>query len=177
MTHGTRSDALEKATEVEPHKDSASSSRFNDAFYSDCFARQVVGKPFDTALAAYLAMSAKAPRWVNRLLWLRDRIVAPFGMTPTHGFNAHQKQAPIFKLDDPLDFFNVATINPDELELQLRDRHFTVAISLYLYRKETAQILYVTSIVTTRTRVGKGYVSVIAPFHRVVVKSMLNRLS
>lgn len=166
----------QKATQVAPQQNSASTSHFKQSFYSDCFARNFVENPYDNALSAYLVMTSKAPRWVNRLLLLRDKIVVPFGMAPTYGFHAHQMQAPLLKCGDTLDFFDIVTIKSNELELQLRDVHFTVLISLYLCQENTEQALYITSIVNTHTWLGKVYVSLIAPFHRLVVRSMLNRL-
>lgn len=176
MNHDATSEAFQ-ATRGLPHQDSISSSRYDKAFYADCFARQFASASFDTALSAYLSMTAKAPGWVNGLLNIRDRLVAPLGMTPTHGFQAHRLQPPTVMRDDRLDFFTVVSISPHELELQLNDRHFTVSVSIYLSEHQPTQTLYVTSLVTPSSRMGKWYVSVIAPFHRAVVKTLLNRLS
>lgn len=101
-------------------------------------------------------------------------MVALFGMTPTHGFNSQPPQT--VKSGDLLDFFTVVSASQTELELQHYDRNFTVSISLYLNPEEMVQAIYLTSLVTPHTRIGKGYVRLIAPFHRAVVKSMLNRL-
>lgn len=169
-----RSSAPTVPTEALPHPDSAASSQFSDAYYADCFVRNTVGRKFSTAFAAYVAMSSKAPFWVNGLLQVRDRMVAAFGMTPTHGFSAQPPQT--VEAGEPLDFFTVAAASQNELELQLYDRHFTVSISLYLTPEETVQAIYLTCVVTPHTRIGKGYVRLIAPFHRAVVKSMLKRL-
>ena len=169
-------DAPRKTLRVTAPAASALTGRFNDAFYGDCFARHLTGTPYPTALAAYQAMSANAPRWVNGLLLFRDRVVAPFGMTPTHGFSARQSQAEPLECGDALDFFTIAALDANELQLHIRDHDFTVSISVYLHHEDKRQSLYVTSLVDTHTRLGSVYVSVIAPFHRLVVKSMMNRL-
>ncbi|MBO1540739.1 DUF2867 domain-containing protein [Pseudomonas sp. OA65] len=175
MKHGAASGAFQ-ATKTLPHKDSLCRHRFDNAFYADCFSRQTASAPFDSALSCYLSMTAKAPGWVNGLLRLRDRMVVPLGMNPTHGFRAQELDSPIVTKGDRLDFFTVVSISPRELELQLDDRHFTVSISIYLSAHPPAQRLYITSIVNPVSRVGKVYVSLITPFHRAVVKTLLNRL-
>lgn len=172
--HAQHPSAATAATEALPHPNSAVSSGFSDAYYADCFVRNTVSGRFSTAFTAYIAMSSRAPSWINGLLYVRDRMVTPFGMTATHGFSAQPPQT--VQPGDPLDFFTVASASQNELELQLHDRHFTVTISLFLAPEETAQAVYLTCVVTPLTRIGKGYVRLIAPFHRAVVKSMLNRL-
>lgn len=162
------------ATESLPHPDSSASSWFNDGYYADCFVRHIENEPFSTAFSAYVAMSSRAPSWVNGLLRIRDRVVVLFGMTPTCGFNTQPPQA--VKAGDLLDFFTVVSASQTELELQHYDRHFTVSISLYLNPVEMVQAIYLTSVVTPHTRIGKVYVRLIAPFHSAVVKAMLNRL-
>lgn len=162
------------AIEALPHPSSKVNSQFSDAYYADCFVRNTADGQLSTALSAYVAMTSRAPSWINGLLQVRDRMVATLGMSPTHGFSAQPPQT--VQPGEPLDFFIVAAVSQNELELQLYDRHFTVSISLYLALEESAQAIYLTSVVTPHTRIGKGYVRLIAPFHRAVVKSMLNRL-
>lgn len=168
--------SLRQATRVEVEQDDSVSGRHGKAFYADCFARSLADKPYETALAVYLSMSARAPGWINGLLQLRDRLVLPFGMAPTRGFHAHRQPFSSVERGDALDFFEVVSIDANAMKLQLRDVHFTVFISLDVDQESATQTLYFTSRVMTHSWLGNVYVSLIAPFHRLVVRSLINRL-
>lgn len=146
------------------------------AGYADSFAQPVRGRAFADALHAYLTMRTRAPRWVNGLLAVRDALAGLVGMTRTEGFATSATCPGAIGPGDPLDFFRVLFIDARELAMALDDRHFRVVVSLYLADRTEGQVVVVSSAVEPRGLVGKAYLTLIAPFHRQVVKSMLRRL-
>lgn len=150
----------------------------SSAGYADSFAQPVRGTPFVDALQAYLSMRTRAPRWINRLLALRDALAGCVGMTRTDGFSRRAERPSSLAAGDPLDFFRVLSVEPRELAMALDDRHFRVVVSLYLDEAEgRPQLVVISSAVAPRSRLGRTYVALIAPFHRQVVKAMLRRLA
>jgi hypothetical protein len=165
-----------------PHRAAASSPpassslayNFGNAWYCDCFVREFSAPGFDDALSAYYEMTRSAPWWVNRLLALRDSMIKWLGMTPTRGFGSCSKSAEELSVGDTLDFFEIVHLELGTLLLTLRDRHFDVKIEVHLLQQPHGQSVFVSSAVIPHSRVGKAYLYLIAPFHRVVVRSMLN---
>ena len=149
-------------------------ARFEDAYYSDCFTRRFAPKRFSSALAAYLAATGAAPAWVSRLLAVRDRLVRGLGMTPTHGFGAHRSPIETLAVGAKLDFFRVVRCDTDLLLLVLDDRHFQVMIEVHTVAHQDSQSVYISAIVNPHTWQGRAYLHLIAPFHRRVVRSLLN---
>ncbi len=169
--------ARERPRRCRPPVGSALEALFREAFYADCYVLLVPAQRYANALQAYLEMRRRMPGWINWLLAARDLVCRAFGMIPTRGF-AVDGEFPI-RLDvgSELDFFRVASATIGELVLRLEDRHFQVSVSVCLGAEPAGQLIRVITAVVPRTRLGKGYVRLIEPFHRQVVCSMLSRLA
>ena len=165
-----------RATASQPPQQSSRVNVFPHVYYSDCFVRRIQAARFADPLAAYLKMTRAAPTWVIRLLAVRDSLVRWLGMTPTRGFRSRAAPPATVAAGDDLDFFRVRSSDEDKLLLTLADRHFEVTIEVLLISQPQSQSVYVSSTVNPHTVVGKGYLRLIAPFHRAVVRSMLNRI-
>ncbi|MDD1967575.1 DUF2867 domain-containing protein [Pseudomonas putida] len=165
-----------RATASQPPRQSSRGNLFPHVYYSDCFVRRFQAARFTAPLAAYLEMTRAAPTWVIRLLAVRDGLVRWLGMTPTRGFSSRTTPPAAVCTGDDFDFFRVLSSDADKLLLTLEDRHFEVTIEVLLISQPQSQSVYVSSTVNPHTMVGKGYLRLIAPFHRAVVRSLLNRI-
>ncbi|PZQ67228.1 MAG: DUF2867 domain-containing protein [Variovorax paradoxus] len=131
-------------------------SRYPGAFLADAFAIALpAGHPADVRELAERALARQAP-WVERLMGLRDAIVAPFGL----------KTAKALRADRP-----EGRARPDEVVLGEDDAHLDFRLSL---RRSADQLVAVT-VVHCHNLLGRSYIRLIAPFHRVVVRSALAR--
>jgi Protein of unknown function (DUF2867) len=120
----------------------------------------------DPEALAHFLFSQQAP-WVARLLWLRDRIMSVFGVKTTDqlqaGAGAVRRVA----------FFRIYAQDADEILLGEDDSHLNFRLTVRC--EPRSQQLIVTTVVQCHNALGRFYILVIAPFHRLVVRSALQR--
>ena len=126
-------------------------------------------------LLAKFMFAQQAP-WVTGLMSLRDTIVSKLNLkiTPVHEFRSGSKKG----IKPPF-YFKVHASNDREVIMGEDDAHLDFRISV-LYRQpdeaedKEAQLI-VSTVVDCHNRLGRNYLRLITPFHRVIVKSGLRR--
>lgn len=117
------------------------------------------------ALARFI-FSQQAP-WVARLLWLRDRIMSVFGVKTTDQLQAGTGAV------RRVSFFRIYAQDADEILLGEDDSHLNFRLTVRC--EPRSQQLIVTTVVQCHNALGRLYIWVIAPFHRLIVRSALQR--
>ena len=112
---------------------------------------------------------AHQPSWITWLMKLRDTIVACFGLkTAKH----------LATLTNRVGIFKIYSNTQNEIILGEDDKHLDFRISIF-HSAETqpngGHQLVVTSVVHCHNLLGRAYIFIIAPFHRMVVKASLLR--
>ena len=134
-----------------------------DADWADAF-EMTAGRRFGGMRELATATVGAMPRWARGLLWLRNVLVAPFGLkTNGHG------DAP-----DPerrVGIFPVVEEHPDRIVLGLDDRHLDFRIVV----TQRAQRFRVTTLVHRHNLAGRAYIASITPFHKVIVAAIMRR--
>ena len=126
----------------------------------------------DTALDARRAaekMVARGPRWIEALLNLRNRLVAPLGLktpVPT-GTSA----------TDSIGIFPVLSETPGRLVAGLNDKHLDFRLVVDVAAEAGGYRVTATTLVLTHNLLGRAYLAVILPFHRLIVPSMLRKIA
>ncbi|MGE7964042.1 DUF2867 domain-containing protein [Pseudomonas sp. NPDC089918] len=109
------------------------------------------------------------PAWIGWLTKVRDTIVAGFGLkTAKH----------LASLANRIGIFKVYSTNQTEIVLGEDDKHLDFRISVLCSGEaepEGSRQLVVSTVVQCHNRLGRAYIFVIAPFHRLVVKASLLR--
>jgi Protein of unknown function (DUF2867) len=113
-------------------------------------------------------MFMRAPRWVDALLNLRNLIVAPLGLK-TSGAG---ERAP----GGMIGIFPVLSETPQRLVAGFNDNHLDFRVVVDVAPDGAGQQVTATTLVRTHNRLGRAYLAVITPFHRLVVRSMLRRI-
>ena len=115
------------------------------------------------------AVLAAPPRWAGWLMSLRNAIARRFKLKTEAG-------AADLRGGGRIGMFPVLAESPEEMLLGLDDRHldFRITVNLDAQASGTRQ-LTVTTLVRTNNRLGRTYLAIILPFHRLIVRSMLNR--
>lgn len=109
------------------------------------------------------------PSWIGWLIKVRDTIVACFGLkTAKH----------LASLANRIGVFKVYSTNQTEIVLGEDDKHLDFRISILCSGEaepEGNHQLVFSTVVQCHNRLGRAYIFVIAPFHRLVVKASLLR--
>ena len=131
------------------------------------------GTAADPEQLARFIFARQAP-WVGFLMGIRDLLVAGFGLkTATQltrlGASDNAPRVGIFK---------IYSITEREIVMGEDDKHLDFRLSLLCTPAPTPSAerrLVVTTVVHCHNRLGRAYIFLIAPFHRLVVQSSLRR--
>ncbi|MBC3209464.1 DUF2867 domain-containing protein [Pseudomonas sp. SWRI111] len=136
---------------------------------ADAFAiRLPAGTCGDADLLARFILSNQ-PSWVGWLMQVRDTLVGCFGLK-----TARQLAA----LADRVAIFKVYSTNQTEIVLGEDDKHLDFRISILCSAEaepDGSRRLVFSTVVQCHNRLGRAYIFVIAPFHRLVVRASLRR--
>lgn len=115
---------------------------------------------------------AQQASWISRLMHIRDLIVAGFGLK-----TAKQLTAPgAAGNNSRIGVFKIYSTSDNEIILGEDDKHLDFRLSVLCTQATTAQRrLVLSTVVHCHNRLGRMYIWLIAPFHRVIVQSMLRR--
>jgi len=128
----------------------------------------------DIETLARFMLGEQAP-WLHLLMAMRDAMVAGFGIKTSRQL----RKAPTSKVSDRLYIFRVYATCKDEMILGEDDKHLDFRVSVLL-RSDGAEgdgknEIVVTTVVHCHNLLGRTYLALIAPFHRIVVRSNLQR--
>lgn len=138
------------------------------AQFMDAFRLEVDGQALDARKAA-MRMMARAPRWVDALVSLRNIIVAPFGLK-TSGAGERMPR-------DLIGIFPVVSETPERLVAGFNDRHLDFRVVVDVATSGERQSVTATTLVLTHNWLGRTYLAIIVPFHRLVVQAMLRQVA
>lgn len=129
--------------------------------------------PIDSAHVSINDLAVRAlgspPVWFKVLIAIRDGVMGPLGVrTSGEVRRAHSDKAHI-------DFFPVLEQSADEMVLGENDSHLDFRLSLLRRRDEQGEVLIATTAVHTHNRLGRIYILLIRPFHKLVVRATLMR--
>lgn len=158
---------------VVPPRASGLAGSYEDADLVDSFAAPLpAGAPRDIEAIARAILGHPA-WWTRALLATRDMAVACLGLKTTRGLRNEARADGRAAID----FFPILSRSPNEMLLGEADRHLDFKASILLRTAEAGQELEVvaTTVVHCHNTQGRFYLSVIKPFHVLVVRSGLRR--
>ena len=137
------------------------------ADWADCF----------EALSADGGLSAEAaarqtfgrmPFWVAPLMALRNLVVRPFGLK--HDSEAAIAGAP------RIGMFPIISNSADEIVLGFDDRHLDFRIVVETHPQMGKTAIRLMTLIKRHNRLGRIYLAVITPFHKLIVAAALARV-
>jgi hypothetical protein len=138
------------------------------AQFADAYCVALDGTTIDARGAAE-KMFARGPRWIEVLLRLRNTIVAPFGLKQSGA----GEPAP----GGMIGIFPVVSETPKRLVAGFNDRHLDFRVVVDVAPAETGQQVTTTTLVLTHNLLGRIYLAVIMPFHRLIARVMLRQVA
>jgi hypothetical protein len=110
----------------------------------------------------------RSPRWVRVLLGLRNVLVTPFGLK-TSG-------EPTAK--GIIGLFPVVSATREQLVAGFDDQHLDFRIVVEVAPAgNTRQRITSTTLVRTHNLLGRVYLAIVMPFHRVIARAMLRQVA
>lgn len=117
-------------------------------------------------------MFANQAPWIGGLMAVRDTLVAGFGLkTARHLASLEAHSGP-----GRLGIFKVYSTSPTEIVLGEDDHHLNFRLSVLCSGQSSPQAkrhVTLSTVVHCNNRLGRLYIRLIAPFHRLVVQSNL----
>ncbi len=144
-------------------------------FFHDCYEIQL-SKPNQTLAEIGMEIFTATPRWVGQLMWLRNRIVKIWDLKGSRkgsmNYSPPQIDPNSIKIGERLGMFTLQVATPDEVILGEDDYHLDFRISM---KKPAPDRLHLLTVVKANNRLGRNYMRVIEPFHRLVVRAMMSK--
>lgn len=130
-------------------------------------------------LEIYLRMVSNTPKWINALLSLRNNFVRFFGLQHVGNLVGKSPLESISRdklIGAKLDFFTIETLNNNEMILLLKDKHLDIKLSILKGGDIKKNKIFVSTVVNYNNLLGNVYMFFIAPFHKIVVKRLMNNI-
>ena len=140
------------------------------AQFGDAYQVTVEGQRLDPAEAARRAVYG-APSWINVLLRLRTILVKPFGLKPG------ENPAPEKATAGNIGIFPILDQMPHRLTLGMNDKHLDFRLLVDVEDLGGgAQSVTASTVVKTHNALGRIYLIIVKPFHRIIVPAMLAKV-
>ena len=144
--------------------------------FLDCYSISLEGKAdlgnADMRVLADHILNADIA-WMRNLMALRDRIVRVVGMKTTSDLALEQAATPVAErgIGDRIGFFRIYSVEPDEIILGENDWHQDFRLSIL----RDTQRIYAATCCKRHNIFGHAYLALILPFHKKIVKSVLDK--
>ncbi|MDL2357556.1 MAG: DUF2867 domain-containing protein [Pseudomonadota bacterium] len=163
-----------RATAVSLPPESAIATAYASTQLADAYSIELpAGASTNPELLARFIFAHQAA-WVGALLAVRDAVVARFGLKTAK----HLASLNIDGKSKRVGIFRIYATSPTEIVLGEDDRHLDFRASVLCSIEPTPagkRHLTLSTVVHCHNRLGRVYIFVIAPFHRLVVQSNLRR--
>jgi hypothetical protein len=136
---------------------------FADAFCID------VDEPGLDAIAAADRVFRTAPPWIGRLLAMRNAVMRLFGIKSTR--NAYRLAT------DRIGVFPCVSRSAERVVLGFDDKHLDFRIAVDAAAATQGRRITATTIVKPHNLLGRIYLFVIMPFHKLIVRTLLGQLN
>ena len=138
------------------------------AQFADAFCIEISDRGLD-ARAAAERMMARQPRWAEALLSLRNFLVAPLGLKMSGAHPGVPR--------DMIGIFPVVSATPDRLIAGFNDRHLDFRVVVDVTAPGGIRQVTATTVVRTHNWLGRTYLAIIMPFHRLIVPALLRQVA
>jgi hypothetical protein len=152
--------------EITPNVDAGTvlaGAQFIDAFRVD------IGTAAVNAREACTRMVANEPGWISALVRLRNILVTPFGLKRS----GEGAPAP----GGLIGLFPVLSETPERLIAGFNDFHLDFRIVVDVAGDAASREVTLTTLVKTNNWLGRTYLAIITPFHKVVARSMIGGIA
>jgi hypothetical protein len=137
------------------------------AQFTDAYRIEIDDRTLDARHAAE-RMMARQPRWAEALVTLRNLVVTPFGLKPSGAGDATSLGM--------IGIFPVISETPDRLVAGFNDKHLDFRVVVDIAGPGQSRQVTLTTLVHTHNWLGRNYLAVITPFHRLIAPALLRQV-
>lgn len=143
--------------------------------------------PAQNALQTWLDVVARTPRWTQQLMAVRNKLVRLVGLKdlgqlhdghpPASGRSPRDARS--YRVGDRVGIFLIRHLSDTEVVMGQDDKHLDVQVSLTKQGQQgtAPATVVVSTVVHIHNTLGHAYMAVITPFHRRIVRAMMQRLA
>jgi hypothetical protein len=143
--------------------------------FSDAYQVQL-SNAGQTPQEIYEAIFNYPPAWVPPLFVVRGWLAKLLGLKHLPvAFGPRAKSPRSYQPGERAGLFRVYSSDPFELILSEDDRHLDFRLSICKTKSEAGVLVTISTVVLMHNRVGRIYMTVVEPFHRVLARSMVQR--
>ncbi|MDD2924442.1 DUF2867 domain-containing protein [Rhodoferax sp.] len=134
--------------------------------------------PDASAMATYLAVMGRTPRWMDFLMAVRNRVVRLAGLKHLDADQASlsAKPASSYRVGERVGIFSLIHMAEDEVIVCDDDKHLRVQLSVYKHKVQDRPMVSVSTVVHNHNRLGRLYMAVVGPVHQRIVPIMLKQV-
>jgi hypothetical protein len=138
------------------------------AQFVDAYSIVVDGSRLDARDAAE-RMVLRQPRWAEALLTLRNMLVTPLGLKTSGASRTTPREM--------IGISPIVSETPGQLVAGFNDSHLDFRFVVDVATSGDRQQVTATTLVLTHNLVGRTYLALIMPFHRLIVRAMLRQVA
>lgn len=138
------------------------------AQFADAYRIEVDNRGLNARQAAERTI-ARQPRWAEALVTLRNILVAPFGLKTSGATPAAPREM--------VGIFPIVSERPDRLVAGFNDKHLDFRVVVDVATSGATQKVTLTTLVLTHNWLGRTYLAVIMPFHRLIARTLLRQVA
>jgi len=138
------------------------------AQFVDAFRIEIDDRALDARHAAE-RMMARQPPWAEALLTLRNLLVAPFGLKTSGASRTAPREM--------IGIFPILSETPDRLVAGFNDKHLDFRVVVDIANSGTVRNVTATTLALTHNWLGRTYLAIILPFHRLIVRTLLRQVA
>lgn len=138
------------------------------AQFADAFRIDIGDRDLDARGAAE-RMMGRQPRWAAALLSIRNLVVTPLGLKSSGADPVAPR--------DMIGIFPVVSQTPGRLVAGFNDRHLDFRVVIDVTPAGDLRQVTATTLVLTHNWLGRCYLAIILPFHRLIVPAMLRQVA
>ena len=155
-----------KIDEITPDIDSE--ALLPGAQFADAYRIGVDNAALDARRAAE-RMVGRQPQWAHALLVLRNILVTPFGLKKSGA----RESAP----GGMIGIFPVISETPERVVAGFNDSHLDFRVVVDVASSGARQNVTATTLVLTHNWLGRIYLAIILPFHRLILRAMIRQVA
>ncbi|MEP3351096.1 MAG: DUF2867 domain-containing protein [Marinomonas sp.] len=127
-------------------------------------------------LEQFLRVMKQTPKWFDRLMVLRNRVVSLFGLKDLGAFSEMDESKPSsdYKTGDRVGIFTLIENDQNEVLLGDDDNHLSVVVSIHKKTDASTGSTFITvsTVVHVKNWLGRLYMIPVAPAHKIIAKRM-----